>query len=369
MNKNINCIPTEPMTPEEVNSKVSALTKKLQKDKFSAALMTDRHNIFYFTGFTDLPGVLLIEPNETPVFFVNLLEEEQVKALLAGREINVSTELEKVIKKKSTEGKWKKVLLEPDTKVAFSQRIEKLIPSDAVIEFSDEYTNSLRCIKTPAEIAILRRSASTVDNIIAQLLQEVKPGMTEWEIRVTARKYAILWSQDDLFTIIAAGANSSKCHHSSGNRVLNNDDILLMDIGVEVNGYNSDITRTVFYGNPAPKLKEIYNIVLEANMAAIEMVKPGVLMSDLHRKAYDVIESYGYADRFFHGLGHGLGLSREGVLLNFQTNKPVLENMCFTIEPGIYIPGLGGVRIEDMVLVTENGCEVLTKSPKELCVL
>jgi Xaa-Pro aminopeptidase len=145
---------------------------------------------------------------------------------------------------------------------------------------------------------------------------------------------------------------------------------LLIDMGCMYKGYNSDLTRTIFVGEIDKKIEEIYNIVLEAQIKSIEAVRPGLNTSELDSIARTIISDYGYEEEFGHGLGHGLGIEvHELPAVKKSDGIKLKKNMVITIEPGIYISGLGGVRIEDMVLVTSDGCEILTKCPKELIVI
>jgi Xaa-Pro aminopeptidase len=147
-------------------------------------------------------------------------------------------------------------------------------------------------------------------------------------------------------------------------------EVLLIDMGCMYKGYNSDLTRTIFIGETDKKFTDIYNIVLEAQSKSIEAVRPGLGTSELDNAARSIISDYGYAEEFGHGLGHGLGIEvHEMPAVKKSDNITLKKNMVITIEPGIYISGFGGVRIEDMVLVTADGCEVLTKCTKELIVI
>jgi Xaa-Pro dipeptidase len=168
-------------------------------------------------------------------------------------------------------------------------------------------------------------------------------------------------------TIVAFGANSAKPHYTPKNTRLKKGHFVLMDFGARYNMYCSDITRTLVMGKATQKQKKMYNTVLEANRLAIRKCKSGVHGKVLHELAKDYIDNHGYKDRFIHGLGHSVGLAtHDGKGLNASTDFKMKKNMVFTIEPGIYIPGFGGVRIEDDVVVEKDGCKVLTKADKEL---
>ena len=165
---------------------------------------------------------------------------------------------------------------------------------------------------------------------------------------------------------VAFGSNSALPHHNPSGRLLEQNDIILIDMGADLNGYKSDLTRTFFFGHKDEKFQEIFDLVLEAQIAAIQGIKNGVFSGDIHHLAMDVIKRAGYGDKFTHGLGHGLGLDiHEFPFLSFhQPPVPLPTGAILTIEPGIYIEGWGGVRIEDLVLVTDDGSQFISQSPK-----
>jgi len=206
------------------------------------------------------------------------------------------------------------------------------------------------------------------DEAFARVLPQIRPGMTEWDIRVALRGVMDQVSQGEAFdTIVCAGANASRCHHHPSLRPLRRGQELLIDMGVKVEGYCSDMTRVVFFGPPSPKLREIYRIVLAANRRAIAGVRAGMTSHAADRLARHVIEKAGYGKFFGHSLGHGLGLQvHDPGSLRAGGKELLPEGMVVTIEPGIYLPGVGGVRIEDVVVLRAKGCEVLTRTPKDL---
>ncbi|MGA8164966.1 MAG: Xaa-Pro peptidase family protein [Waddliaceae bacterium] len=229
---------------------------------------------------------------------------------------------------------------------------------------------ALRRIKDAAEIQTLREAAqlgSRGFDYVCSLLQE---GMAESEI---ALELEIYWKREGgkslaFDPIIAFGANSSMPHYRAGDRQLQMGDTVQIDIGVNHKHYHSDMSRVVFFGDPDPKMLAIYDIVLSAQEAALNLCRPGTLIGDLDDSARSVIVSEGYGENFTHSLGHGLGLEvHEPPIIRNRPpyrNLPLEAGMVLTIEPGIYLPGVGGVRLEDTVVITEEGCENLTKRPK-----
>lgn len=233
----------------------------------------------------------------------------------------------------------------------------------------------LRSIKDSSEIQILKDAATLGCLGFDFVLSLLKEGISEIEI---ARELEIFWKKKGSKSlafdpIIAFGANSSKPHHRASQTILKKGDIVLIDIGVNLNHYHSDMTRSVFFGEPDPKLKEIYLVVKEAQEAALKKCKPGTSVGDLDATARQLISSKGFGPNFTHSLGHGVGLDIHE--LPILKNTPpfneitLVDKMVITIEPGIYIPGLGGVRIEDTVVITNSGYENLTNRSKELMII
>lgn len=229
----------------------------------------------------------------------------------------------------------------------------------------------LRMCKSEEEIKELQFAAKIVDEAIAYVSDRIRIGMTEKELNMMLYTYMASYPgfiADEFIILVLAGANSANPHGISGDYAFKKGDIILMDFCAYYKYYWSDITRCLFLGDVGePKLREIYDVVIEANQAAIETVKPGIMAKMVDKAARDVIVKAGYGDLFTHRTGHGLGLSVHEEPYITSVNDLVLEEgMTFTIEPGIYIKGLGGVRIEDDILVTKDGCRVLTSTSKKL---
>lgn len=224
-----------------------------------------------------------------------------------------------------------------------------------------------RMIKTEDEIEKLRRAIAITDTAFDEVAGGLGPGITEKELALEIQRRVLLAGGDKLSfdTIAASGPNSAHPHAEPSDRQLQPGDTVKMDFGAQVGGYHADLTRTVFLGEPDAKQREIYQAVLEAQTQAIEACQPGMLGQELDGIAREVIEEAGYGDSFGHGLGHGVGLQvHEGPTLGQTSEDTLAPGMVMTIEPGIYLEDWGGVRIEDVVLVTEDGCEVLTSAPK-----
>jgi len=228
----------------------------------------------------------------------------------------------------------------------------------------------LRKIKSPEEIASLTEAARIAENALERLLGEIRIGMNEAEIALRL-EWLIREGEAEGVAFpfnVSAGENTALNHYNpvTGRRTLRSGNLLLFDFGACVNGYRSDITRTFSVGKATEEGKKIYKAVLEANLAAIAQAKAGRTGVEIDRVARDSIASAGHVDHFGHGLGHGIGLEvHEAPFLSPRSKDTLESGMTVTIEPGIYIPGFGGVRIEDDVVITAEGCEVITAFPKD----
>jgi Xaa-Pro aminopeptidase len=238
----------------------------------------------------------------------------------------------------------------------------KLTPTDNLII-------ELRHIKDAHEIAILEGAIAAAEGAFTAMRSQIRPGMTESEIAgrlgFEMRKRGALNSSFD--SIVAVGPNGSLPHYRPTDVKLGSATSLLVDWGALYQNYCSDLTRVLFFGAPSSKMREIYEITLEAQMAAIAAIKPGKKARAIDKIARDIITKAGYGKNYGHGLGHGIGRDiHETIAFNKISKITLKPGMVLTVEPGIYLPGIGGVRIEDDILVTETGCRVLTKLPKSL---
>ena len=228
-------------------------------------------------------------------------------------------------------------------------------------------------VKDASEIELLRCATDLAEGVLHDLLPELTEGILERELAAQfVYEFKRRGASGPSFDPMALfGSHSSLPHGMPGDRALKSGDIVLLDFGCVLNGYCSDLTRTFAFGRIPPGwFEEIYAVTLEAQLTALEAVKPGVPCSDVDAVARDIIRDAGYGDYFGHGLGHGVGLEvHESPRLNMQSQAVLEPGMAVTVEPGIYLPGKGGVRIEDLVIVTGDGCDILTRTPKDLKVL
>lgn len=225
----------------------------------------------------------------------------------------------------------------------------------------------LRLLKDEEEIASLRTAIGIGDAVMAEVETAVKPGATELNVAIMIeQQFRLKGGSGAAFpVIVAAGTNAAMPHHSPTDKVIEEGESVVVDMGTTVDGYHSDMTRTFCAGGPTDQFKEIYAIVLEAQMAAIGGVRPGLDAAQCDGLAREVISTAGYGERFGHGTGHGVGLEiHEAPRVSATSADKLAAGMVHSVEPGIYLPEWGGVRIEDLVLVTDNGSEVLSKYPK-----
>jgi Xaa-Pro aminopeptidase len=224
-------------------------------------------------------------------------------------------------------------------------------------------------VKDAGELAVIREAVALADQTFTHILPHLKPGVAERDIAIEIEYFMKrAGAEGEAFgTIVASGARSAMPHGRASTKLLEAGDFVTMDFGARWNGYHSDLTRTVVLGKASDRQREIYAIVREAQETGLRAIRAGVTGKDADAAARKVIEDRGYGDHFGHGLGHGLGRSvHDGGSLSPRSDTTLAAGMVMTVEPGVYIEGWGGVRIEDDVVVTETGCEVLTRSTKEL---
>ena len=242
----------------------------------------------------------------------------------------------------------------------------ELRPTNRVVE-------SARVVKDGVEIDTLRDAAQRLGQVAEQAMGELKAGLSERQFAgvIDSCLRAAGYERPSFATIVASGPNSALPHHHPGDRILAAGDLLVLDFGGVLDGYCSDLTRTVAIGSPSADARRLHEAVAAAQLAAIDAVRPGIDPSSVDTAARSVLRERGYGEAFGHGTGHGLGLEvheepRVGRPRPGVSPPPLAPGMVFTVEPGAYLPGFGGVRIEDDVLVTEGGCEVLTTVPRDL---
>lgn len=353
-------------------SKLTKLREKIKEANLDGILVTSPINRRYITNFTGSAGVALISEKDA-VFITDFRYTEQAEEQVKGYTIVEHTsliveEIHNQLKKLNI----KKLGFEQND-VTYAQyalynkvfeNIE-LIPVDNMIE-------QLREIKTEEEIVIMEKAAEIADKAFEHILTFIKPGVKEIdvanELEFYMRKLGATSSSFDI--IVASGHRSALPHGVASEKEIQAGELVTMDFGALYEGYCSDITRTVAVGEISDQLREIYDIVLTAQKLGVEHIKPGMTGKEADALTRDYITEKGYGKYFGHSTGHGLGMQvHEAPSLSYRSETKLVPGMVVTVEPGIYIPQVGGCRIEDDIVITENGNRRLTKSNKELIIL
>jgi Xaa-Pro aminopeptidase len=353
-------------------SRLTRLRELMDQHQLPALFVSGDHNRRYLSGFTGSSGYLLITADEAYLltdfrYMTQAAEQAKHFQIVEHQPKAIATVKELLSRRgiRSLGFEQHHVTYSSYSSYAAELGDIQLIPAEQLVE-------ELRMVKDADELAIMQEAAELADRAFEHILTVLKPGMTETEVSLSLeffmRQHGA--SAVSFDTIVASGERSALPHGKASGRVLKPGDFVKMDFGALYKGYCSDITRTVVLGKPEEKQKEIYDIVLEAQLKALEGIRPGMTGKEADALARDVIKRYGYGDRFGHGTGHGLGLEiHEAPRLSPLSDTVLKPGMTVTVEPGIYLPGYGGVRIEDDIVVTENGNRRLTQSTKEFIII
>ncbi|AND78667.1 M24 family metallopeptidase [Streptococcus pantholopis] len=344
--------------------------RKLAQSDLDGFLVTDLLNIYYLTGFSGTEATVFISKNRR-LFLTDARYVLAAQNTVSGFEIIESrrplAEIAEIVKADRL------VRLGFDHQVTFAyyQKLQTYFAGIDLVALAD-FTEELRLVKDPKEIAAIRMACRITDQAFADVLDFIKPGVTtEWDLAnfldFRMRKYGA--SGLSFTTIAASGCRSAMPHGTATEKVIQNGEMLTLDFGCYYNHYVSDMTRTVHIGPATDEEGEIYDTVLRANQALIRTAKAGLSYRDFDSIPREVIEQAGFGQDFTHGIGHGIGLDVHELPYFSGTDGILRAGMVVTDEPGIYLDNKYGVRIEDDLLITEDGCEVLTESPKELLIL
>lgn len=356
-------------------NRIEKLVVRLKEEKLDGIFLMNDSNIRYISGFTGSDSFVIIT-EQSRAFITDSRYTEQAEAECKGFEVirwgKPLMGLHETIKEICEKYNVKKLAFERQH-VSYDRYEElskaltavELVPSSGLVE-------DLRSIKDDAELNYMRKAAQIADEAFSEILKYIRPGVSEMDIERELQYFIKKKGAEDVgfSTIVASGKRSSLPHAVPCDKKIEKGDLVTLDFGAKYMGYRSDMTRTIVVGAPSDKQREIYEIVRKAQEEASKAVKPGVAGKVPDACAREYITNAGYGEYFGHGLGHGVGLDiHEGPSLSKAAEKLLEVGNVVTVEPGIYLPDWGGVRIEDTVIVLENGIEVLTKSSKELIII
>ncbi|GAA0333124.1 Xaa-Pro dipeptidase [Bacillus carboniphilus] len=364
-----------------MNAKLESLQNWMGEENIDVSIVTSKYNVFYLSNFYSEPHERLVAyiaiKGQTPFLICPSMEVEDAKKATNNVEIIgyldtqdsmelLTNEIEKRV------GLVKTVALEKEhLHVARFESLLKKFPN-AVWKSLEDKLQKLRMVKDSDEIAIIQKACELADFAVEVGVNTLREGISEMEvigqIEYELKKKGV--REMSFSTMVLTGANAASPHGTPGATKVKKGDLVLFDLGVVYNGYCSDITRTVAFGDINVEQARIYETVKTAEMKAVEASRIGRTCAEIDSIARNHIREAGYGDYFPHRLGHGLGLSVHEYPSLTETNSlPLEKGMCFTVEPGIYVPNVAGVRIEDDIVVTENEPLILTKFPKELQII
>ena len=352
------------------SSRVNKVKEYLEKKGLDGFLITDIYNVRYLTGFSGSSAFLLLTTKKN-IFITDFRYKEQTEKEIRGWDFFIQREgMVKVIKNLSRKIGINKLGFE--SSVSYDVFAE--LSRDVNLKVIKNLVERLREIKDRHEIGSIRKAIRRAESAFLEVKPYIKRGTRErsFALRLEERLKKNGCGHLPFDVIVASGPNSVMPHARATERKFTDGDLIIIDWGGESDGYFSDMTRTLLIdkGNNIPKKKEIYQIVLEANKRAAALVAPGMESQEIDGSARNFIRKSGYGDFFEHGTGHGVGLQvHESPRITRKGKEILKENMVFAIEPGIYLPGIGGVRIEDMVRATPNGSETMTVLSKKLYII
>jgi Xaa-Pro aminopeptidase len=366
-------VSTTPLAALDVSSRLGRLRTRLTDGGIDGLLVSKLANVRYLTGFTGSAALLLVTPDDacfvTDGRYTQRAHEELDAAGVDARvEIGLTGALQREILVRAVSA-GSRLGLEEHT-VTWAQQIDyaaafagvELVPAGELVE-------GLRRMKDAGEIDRIRRACAIADDAFQSLLPMLSERPTEREFAL-ALEFAMRErgaSGNSFDPIIASGPNGSKPHHMPSDRVIERNELIVCDFGCIVEGYCSDMTRTVSVGDPGPDARHLYDVVLQSQQAGRAAVAVDVACSEVDRVSRDIIADAGWADAFSHSTGHGVGLEiHEAPRVATTAGDTLLLNDVVTVEPGVYLPGIGGVRIEDTLVVGATGSEALTLTTKDL---
>lgn len=353
-------------------ARVDKLRAEMAARDLDAFLVTDLLNVRYLSGFTGSSAVALVTKNDA-ILVTDFRYAEQAAGECPGMILElVESHWVAGAQKAFEDADAKRIGFESHS-LSFHDWTEvSAVVTNRQFIAQANLVGELRYIKDEVEIGLIRDAVRIADQAYDHIVGMIEPGIEEREVALALEYFMRqAGAEKEAFdTIVASGPRSALPHGKSSERKIGEGDLIVMDYGAKYQGYHSDITRTVMLGAPTPRQTEVYEVVRVAQEKAIAAVRPGISGGDVDAIAREYISSKGFGQYFGHGLGHGLGLEvHDGRILGRRSEVVLEPGMVVTVEPGIYIPGWGGVRTEDDVLVTDSGVEILTTAPKTLSLL
>jgi Xaa-Pro aminopeptidase len=356
----------------EFEARRRTVSAGLAEHKVDAMLVSFGPNLRYLSGFTGSNGSLLVLPDKAilftdPRYTIQARQEAacQVRIAKGPLLLDVVAAIAKL--------GLRRIGYEPSKMTCeFFDSLKSRLPMKASVEPVNGWVEKLRMLKSPDEIARIRRSVDTNSRAFEQAVTRVKPGMKEQDLaaELEYRMRRLGAEKPSFETIVAGGARSALPHAQPTVAALESGQLVVVDMGAVQDGYCSDMTRMLFLGSPSAKVKRTYRAVLEAQLAGLDAVRAGASTVRVDRAARQVLKGYGLDRAFVHSTGHGLGLEiHEPPRIAKREPSKLQTGMAITIEPGVYLEGFGGIRIEDTVVVTDKGCEILTQTSKDLRVI
>jgi len=348
------------------------VTDRLAEEQVDALLISARSNITYLTGFTGSNGLLIVSDGYVLLFTDSRYQvqaAEQCDCKIRVSRSNLARAAATLVRRK----RWKRIGFESArSSFAACRELEEALPPGVELTPTTDVIERIRAVKSEEEIERIRFSVELCSKAFSQTLDRIRPGIREYELAAELEyQMRRLGAERPAFdTIVASGARSALPHAEPTSKALIQNELLLIDMGAVLSGYASDMTRMVHLGRPSRRVLRLHGAVLEAQAAALDAVRDGATAASVDRGAREVLRARELGSLFVHSTGHGLGLEiHEPPRIGKGERTRLQSGMAITIEPGVYIGGFGGIRIEDTVVVTKTGCQVLTQTPKELFVL
>jgi Xaa-Pro aminopeptidase len=338
----------------------------LADTQLEACLIMKPENRIYVSGFTGTSGMLLVTQQQALLLTDFRYVEQASKQASLFEIVKHGTPAVDTLKQVIINSGVKRIAVENN--YVTIQQYNEFTQNISHVEWVPITLDKIRRVKDELEIAKIRKAVAIADAAFQHILPFIKPGVREKELALELESFMRRsGSEKNAFDfIVASGERSSLPHGVASDKIVQMGELLTMDYGCVFDHYHSDITRTVAVGNVRPELYDLYRVVTQAQQAALQHIRPGIKGLEVDKIARDIITANGYGQCFGHGLGHGVGLAIHGEPRLAPADETVLEpGMVVTVEPGIYVSNVGGVRIEDMVFVTADGCEILTQSRKE----